>query len=167
MAEIVPVVSEAIEAFIRDNLPSQRGFGEDMQASNVIFPVLDITPTAEGTQTPNYLVNALAFGSNTAFSVSNGTSALTSTPGFYRVVAVSGLTGGSNTLEMTDGLSTKNVWRHLAPAAESTIDLIFFVAAGITLNAVSSSVNTNFAGSIRQIADVNGNLVNPIGFTPQ
>ena len=53
MAEIVPVVSEALEAQIRDLLPSQRGFGEDLQASNVITPIIDLTAAAEGTTTRN------------------------------------------------------------------------------------------------------------------
>ena len=73
MAEIVPVVSEALEAQIRSLLPSQRGFGEDLQASNVIFPIIDLTPAAEGTTVPQYQQQAIAFGSQTSFVITNQT----------------------------------------------------------------------------------------------
>ena len=73
MAEIVPVVSEALEAQVRDLLPSQRGFTEDLQASNVITPIIDLTNAAEGTTTPEILQTAMAYGSNTSFTVQNTT----------------------------------------------------------------------------------------------
>ena len=48
MAQLISITSEALQATIRRLLPSQQGFGEDLQASNVITPVIDVTPTAEG-----------------------------------------------------------------------------------------------------------------------
>ena len=177
MAEIVPVVSETLEAQIRDLLPSQRGFGEDLQASNVITPIIDLTSAAEGTTTPESLQQALAFGSQTHFDITNTTSTLTNTPGFYRVT---GTATTSNTptlnpnaeLQMTDGVTTKTIWavRMTGTSTDqyitTSIDYLFFVAAGITLQG-SATAETNLQGSFRQIADVNGTLVNPAGFTPQ
>ena len=46
--EIITVNSEALEATVRDLLPSQNGFGSELQASNIITPIIDLTPTAEG-----------------------------------------------------------------------------------------------------------------------
>ena len=43
-------------------------------------------------------------------------------------------------------------------------DFIAFLRAGDTLRAYTDSLNT-MSGSTRQIADVDGNLVNPAGFT--
>ena len=46
-------------------------------------------------------------------------------------------------------------------------DLTFFLAAGISLVAFSEHGGDYVVGSLRQVADVNGNLINPSGFTPQ
>ena len=115
MAEIVPVVSEALEAQIRNLLPSQRGFGEDLQASNVITPIIDLTSAAEGSSTPQFLQTALAFGSQTEFQAENSTVVLANSPGFYRVVGAASNRGttGINVeakFTMSDGLSTRTVW---------------------------------------------------------
>lgn len=178
MAEIVPVVSESLEAQVRALLPSQRGFGQDLQASNVIVPIIDLTATAEGTSVPTYQQQALAFGSQTAFSVSNATTSLISTAGFYRLVGVSSVeqdTGTrNNNFSMSDGIASKNIWSHIVPGSGTAdsfsniqFDLVVFLRSGDSLSAISSSAVTRIAGSYRQVADVNGNPVNPVGFTPQ
>ena len=46
--EIITVNSEELQSTIRDLLPSQSGFGSELQASNVITPIIDLTATAEG-----------------------------------------------------------------------------------------------------------------------
>ena len=177
MAEIVPVVSEALEAQVRDLLPSQRGFGEDLQASNVITPIIDLTAAAEGTTTPQFLQTALAFGSQTAFSVTNSNTTILNTAGFFRIygqIGVFDTTSGNGdiAIEMTDGLSTKIIWRFLVTNNQSDyvsqlIDLIVFLRSGDSVSINSSSTNTRAIGSTRQVATVNGVLVNPSGYTPQ
>jgi hypothetical protein len=66
---------------------------------------------------------------------------------------------------MTDGFSTKTVWS-LNTAAASQIsqefDLVIAIGVGITLSAIAA-VSTNMVGSFRQIADAQGQLVNPVG----
>lgn len=52
MAQVKPVTSEALQATVRRLLPSQNGFTEDLQASNVIIPTLNLTPSAEGSELP-------------------------------------------------------------------------------------------------------------------
>ena len=59
MSQIIRITSEALQATVRRLLPSQQGFGEDLQASNVITPVIDLTPTAEGSQLPIDFARAL------------------------------------------------------------------------------------------------------------
>ena len=88
MAQIIRITSEALQATIRRLLPSQQGFGEDLQASNVIQPIIDLTPSAEGSETRQDLQSALAFGSVTLFQVFNGSSTVINTPGFFRVLAL-------------------------------------------------------------------------------
>lgn len=178
MAQITSVTSESLQAQIRQLLPSQQGFGEDLQATNVITPIIDLTAAAQGTTTPESLQQALAFGSQTTFRANNSTVAVANSPGFYRVTGtVNGLAnssgGASAEFQMTDGLSTKSVWAIVYPALTAryaqflNVDLIFFLATSVTLNAVTTSADINLQGSVRQVADVNGNLVNPIGYTPQ
>lgn len=180
MAEIVPVVSEALEAQVRDLLPSQRGFGEDLQASNVITPIIDLTAAAEGTTTPQFLQTAIAFGSQTAFLARNNSQVLANSPGFWRIFGFSfgwfaSATGFStNSFTMTDGLSTKTVWAQNIYGNSSTpgtngteFDFVVFLGTGESITAVSSSTSFLMQGSYRQVADVNGVLTNPSGFTPQ
>lgn len=177
MAQITSVTSELLQAKIRDLLPSQQGFGEDLQATNVITPIIDLTAAAEGTTTPVGMQQAIAFGSNTNVKINNGTAVLINTPGFYRFVGTSNLTittgTQENTISMSDGLSNKNVWFHTIASTGSNnscvslnVDLIIFTRSGDTVSLVAGGTGF-FAGSVRQIADVNGNLVNPVGFTPQ
>ena len=176
MAEITPVTSEALQAEIRRLLPSQQGFGEDLQASNVITPIIDLTATAEGSSLPASLQQALNHGGATAFSVSNGTTVIANVGGFYRVTACfsirsSNAADSTLKLSITDGSTPKVLYgitmdtlSNIMQTSEN-IDFIVFLRSTDTLSIISSS-NVSFAnGSIRQIADINGNLVNPVGFT--
>ena len=177
MAQITSVTSEALQAEIRRLLPSQQGFGEDLQASNVITPVIDLTRAAEGSSVPVQLQEAQAFGSQTAFDVSNTTATLANTAGFWNLKGVVNVLGSSTVVtvsfNLSDGSSTKQIYEFNALFAASVsansnlIDFTVFLRAGDSFTVTSNNVLGNFAGSIRQIADVNGNLVNPVGFTPQ
>ena len=173
--EIITVNSETLQTQIRNLLPSQNGFGSELQASNVITPIIDLTSAAEGSTLAFALQTAIAYGNATSFNVSNITTNLVTTPGWYRVTGVSaGFMGVSSTaineFIMTDGVTPKSVWQHpiIGNAASPfggfiEIDLIFAVAAGITLQAKTTDTDKAMAGSVRQIADADGNLVNPTG----
>jgi len=171
------VTSEALQLKLRQLLPSQQGFGTDLSASDTIIPIIDLTKAAEGSDVGENLQTAIAFGSQTSFRANNSTVALANTAGFYRVVGTaSGDNSGANyklSLDMTDGASNKIVWALEVTSTgtilnfDSDFDLTFFLATGITLNAVSGNTDGVIIGSIRQIADVNGSLVQPAGFTPQ
>lgn len=173
--EIITVNSEALQTQIRDLLPSQNGFGSELQASNVITPVIDLTRAAEGSTTPEILQTALAFGSQTAFEVTNTTTVLANIPGFYRIFGVvtqptsaSVATAGSFTL--SDGVSTKTIWKQSTPAIYANVwinidfDFVVFLAAGESLSAISTNASLVMAGSTRQIATGDGTLVPPNGF---
>ena len=173
--EIISVNSEALQTQIRDLLPSQNGFGSELQASNVITPIIDLTAAAEGSGLPTNLQNALAFGSQTAFSVENTTTDLANSPGFYRVTGVSvvvtrtGTTGCSFIIDDTS--TTKQIWGHSAPGVTTTgsssaveYDLFVFLRAGDTLQAKSDNSDCRIVGSFRQVATGDGTLVQPNGF---
>lgn len=178
MAQIRQVVSESLQATIRRLLPSQQGFTEDLQATNVITPIIDLTPTAEGSALSSDLASALAFGSQTAFEADNSTVVVVNTAGFYRIFGVAtnqtdGTVAVNVRFDMTDGLSTKTIWKATLGNTSTRIgvavpfDFVVFLAAGESLSAVSSRTGRIIAGSSRQIADVSGNIVNPDGFVSQ
>lgn len=177
MAQIINITSEALQATIRRLLPSQQGFGEDLQATNVVTPIIDLTPTAEGSVLPTDLQQALNFDGATAVDVVASTQTVTSTTGFFRLTGAITVLGRisstqSVAITMTDGATTKILYAAVVKATGATndglqtldFDKIFFVNAGETLSITSSS-EAQFIGSVRQIATKNGTLVNPTGFT--
>ncbi len=178
MAQITSVTSESLQTKIRQLLPSQQGFGEDLQAQNVIVPVIDLTAAAEGSDVPQYLQTALAFGSQTAFEAANATVVLANSPGFYRIFGVvtqptSASVATTASFSLSDGFSTKTIWKQSTPAIYANVwinmdfDFVVFLGAGESVSAISDNVSLVMAGSTRQVADVNGNLTNPSGFNPQ
>ena len=173
--EIITVNSEALQTQIRDLLPSQDGFGSELQASNVITPIIDLTATAEGSGLPISLQQAIAFGSQTAFNISNTTTVIANSPGFYRIFGAASTRVGSPTFTqnasftMTDGLSVKTVWGYqYATGSDSSaitnFDFIVWLASGESISGVSDAAETDLIGSSRQIADSTGTLTNPSGY---
>jgi hypothetical protein len=167
--EIITVNSEQLQTQIRDLLPSQSGFGSELQASNVITPIIDLTATAEGSGLPVSLQQALAFGSQTAFSVANTTTTIANSPGFYRIVAnvVFGAALDTASINMTDGLSSKAVialTNQTAGGYSQSFDFIFWLAAGESVSITTSAAEVVFEGSVRQVADPQGSLVQPSGY---
>jgi hypothetical protein len=176
MAQIINITSEALQSTIRRLLPSQQGFGEDLQASNVVQPIIDLTPTAEGSVLQPVLQQAVAFGNASAFSVFNTTADIITTTGFFRITCVVNLQGTGSAdqgadLRMTDGATTKVVWSCFITDTYSSfvspsqnLDLVVFVDSGESVS-WSCTDHAIARGSVRQIADRQGNLVNPVGFT--
>jgi len=173
--EIITVNSEELQTQIRDLLPSQNGFGSELQATNVITPIIDLTRTAEGSGLPDYLQTALSFGSQTEFTAQNSTVQLANSPGFYRIAGGITITPTAATLaeaaiQGSDGLSTKDFYKLTAAQYGSAatfgqnVDFIVFLAAGETVSAISNTNNAIFSGSVRQVATGDGNLVNPNGY---
>jgi len=177
MAQIIPIVSEALQATIRRLLPSQRGFGEDLQASNVVVPIVDLTPTAEGSILGTNLQTALAFGSQDAFLAKNTTETVANSPGFWRIFGCcSGLSPtGASTADflLSNGLTNKLIWSmRFKPSTNDmsmavNFDFVVYLTSGDSLSAKSVESNVQIAGSSRQIADVSGVVVNPAGFVSE
>ena len=173
---ISTVTSEALQLKLRQLLPSQQGFGTDLSASDTIIPIIDLTEAAEGSDVSENLQTALNFGGSTAFDVQAATSTLVNNTGFFRITGsmtmapTGGATNPSVDLNMTDGASTKKLYgvdmgSTAGNAVSVPFDFVFFLAAGESVIAVVSA-NASFIGSSRQIADINGTLVQPVGFTP-
>ena len=175
---ISTVTSEALQLKLRQLLPSQQGFGTDLSASDTIIPIIDLTQAAEGSDVGLNLQTAFAYGSQTAFSIANTTGVLANTPGFWLVKGVATMlmsTGGSgNTIiDISDGTTPKNIFAQTsfssinAALTHTPFEFTIYLNSGESINAESTFANGLLAGSVRQIADVNGVLIQPSGFTPQ
>lgn len=176
MPQLITITSEAIQAQIRRLLPSQQGFGIDMEASSVITPIIDITAAAEGSQLPSYLQQAYSFDSVTNITVRETTTDYTPGTGFWRINVTSTLRASSaatrnNVLGVNDGSTDKNVWVHSTQDGgingeyiTQVFDQVVYLNTGEFLR-ITADTGSNIIGSIRQIADLYGNLINPAGFT--
>lgn len=169
MAQIKSIVSESLQATIRRLLPSQSGFTEDLQAQNVIVPVIDVTPSAEGTQLPNYLQTAVSQAGSTGFAVANTTTVLINNPGFYIIRGqINCNATSSGQLRIGTSASKTNLvalYGTISGANVLTFNETVFLNTGDELDAVSSSGNADISGIHFQIADRYGVLNNPAGFT--
>jgi|DEB0MinimDraft_6_1074348.scaffolds.fasta_scaffold81755_1 hypothetical protein len=180
MPEITTITSESLQAEVRRLLPSQRGFGQDLEAQNVIVPIVDLTPTAEGSALREDLQTAYSFdaiSTATRFN-SPGTTVLVDTPGFWKYSTIMSLltdtTASSRIVQMflQKGGST-NALHQLANSADSSgenpqqvlVEGVVFLESGASLQINSSGVDTFIRSIAIPIADVNGNLINPANFS--
>lgn len=174
MAQIINITSEALQATIRRLLPSQQGFGEDLQATNVVTPIIDLTPTAEGSQLPTNLQNAYFLGQTTSTLEGQGTQTAINTPGFwkiqYQMLSRNAGTGVTRLRLKQGGTETDLVKIKEAANATGWItdNVIYVFLAPSDEFVLNSSVTESYIHiTARQIADVQGNLINPTGFSPQ
>ena len=174
---ITSVTSESLQRKIRELLPSQQGFSTDLSAQDTIVPIIDLTATAEGSGLPISLQQALAFGNANPFSVFNSTSTIVSTTGFHRISGTAILQAASSDvacdLNITDGATSKVVWSAFLTSTFSTfgvpavpIDLVIFLDSGESASFTCGTLAIA-RGSVRQVASVDGTLINPTGFNPQ
>ena len=160
--------SEQLEDKVRSLLPSQGGSGAgfDLSASTQIIPVIDLTESAEGSQLRQDLQRSFSLTSITRYNVNNTTETIINTTGYFRLFGSSYLTGaGTILVNLTDGTTTKTL---LTVNANSTgqigneyYDFMVFLSAGESVSVSSSGSSVSFIGVSRQIADIDGNLVNP------
>jgi hypothetical protein len=174
MASEFTINSQSIETKINQLLPSQAGFGAgvDFSASTMVIPIVDLTESAEGSGLRQDLQLAVSHGSATTFAVSDATTTVITTTGYYRITACATASTRTNQdavqIILNDGTSDKVVWQLRNPinSAErpisENIDLIVFLPAGNSLKLKTSTNVSHISGSVRQVADVNGDLTNPI-----
>ncbi len=161
------VKSDTLEDKVRQILPSQGGLGQgfDLSASTQIVPIVDLTESAEGSTLRSDLQTALSFDNANVFNVSNTTTTIITNTGYFRVL--SGVViNGANTLAVliSDGATDKVVSQFIGLAGVSQnflIDLTLFVSAGDSVKLFSNGTASRFQGTFRQIATIDGELINP------
>tara|TARA_R100001086_G_C11837447_1_gene258215 strand:- start:888 stop:1415 length:528 start_codon:yes stop_codon:yes gene_type:complete len=175
MAQEFTIKSNAIEDKINQLLPSQGGAGAgiDFSASTMVIPVVDLTESAEGGAQRQDLQSAISFTTATAFNVANTTTTIINTTGFWRIfgtMAILNPNSVNRQLQMiiNDGTTDKVIFgMDSIENSQDTnynhieYDFIIKLEAGHSFIINSSDNFSNAVGSVRQIADVNGNLTNP------
>ena len=163
------IKSQGLEDKINQLLPSQGGFqaGVDLSASTQIIPIVDLTETAEGSALRQDLQTSLGFIGITSYFVQNASNTvLINTTGYYRVFGRASTTAlGSVSFNIFDGTTSKDVINFGDQGGTTSLfnqyDFIVFLRAGDSFRATSNSTSGSLLGVTRQIADINGNLVNP------
>tara|TARA_Y100000004_G_scaffold23047_1_gene23420 strand:+ start:330 stop:836 length:507 start_codon:yes stop_codon:yes gene_type:complete len=168
MGQEFTIKSPDIESKINQLLPSQGGFqpGVDFSASTMVVPIVDLTETAEGSSLRQDLQRAFSHSASNFFNINNTTTNMSNTPGYYEVFGFtsSSTSGGVLTIQITDGFSVKKIMEYVCSTSNQIITIptvIVKLEAGDTLQGVSSAGTVGLRLQMRQIADVNGNLVNP------
>ena len=169
--------SSNLETQVRDLLPSVSGYGGYLRATNTIVPVVDLTAAAEGSTLGENLQTAIAFGSQTAFFTVNTSTTIASGAGFFRIMGnlwIMNIGAAVDSyISLTDGVTTKEILGFDNGAyltgnvnLNMPFDSVVFLDSGESCGVTSSSTASFFKGSVRQIAQSNGTLIVPSGFTP-
>lgn len=172
------VTDEALEKRFRDTFKSQGGaeLVDDLYAQGVIVPVVDFTAAATGDVLATNLQTAWDF--STGYNqITGGSTAIILNAGFWQVdLTFTGEIAGGSVLNrgrvyISAGGVQKNVWS--ISRASGSVDqdnvtdgsFVVFLRSGDALNAEAQGAANVMDIWYRQIATVNGDLVNPFGFT--
>ena len=141
------------------------GAGFDLSASTQIVPIIDLTESAEGSNVRSDLQTALSFATSTTFNISNATdTVMINNTGYFRVFgSYNGATTAFGNIELNDGATDKRISSfnsQTSSAFQEPFDYVVFLSAGDTLLGTASA-SASLVGVTRQIADIDGNLVNP------
>ena len=165
--------SQELETKVRQLLPSQGGAGAgfDLSASTQIIPIVDLTESAEGSNFREDLQKSFSLDSITVFSANNANVDIVTNVGYFRIYGISNITSASGNSEanfsITDGVTTKKIVQHFVQGSSTTtfsqqlFDFIVKVEAGHSIKCQSTASDVFVTGNTRQIATIDGELVNP------
>lgn len=173
----IPFVSENFQRSFRNRFPSQTSTGRDLHVSDVVIPVVDFTPTASGTSLPRDLQEAFDY-TTTAIAVT-GETGLVTTPGFWKInFSYSGdftsdeafaifIKDDTTGVNYTVFNSASTVQAGVTTYGQENVQNFFvFLQVGYSLRA-NASGNHRGRVQLKQVADVNGNIILPTGYSPQ
>lgn len=172
------VTDEALEKKFRDTFKAQGGaeLVDDLYAQGTIVPIVDFTAAAQGSELRSDLQSAWDFATGTNLNSAGTTNTIVSTPGFWKInvtmsaeITVADLTAN---IQIRSGTTNKIIWRYSFSGgsatdleSNATWDAIVYLRSGDILRSNCSTTQIRLGVGYRQIADVYGNLVNPLGFT--
>ena len=171
------IKSDTLEAKVRELLPSQGGLGAgfDLSASSQIIPIVDLTESAEGSNLRQDLQSSLSFTTVTATVVSNASATFVTTTGYFRLFgnvyigsSNSPTTNSSCEITISNGSTSKILFRvrqdsisGVARTQNVPFDFNVFLEAGDSLIAAASDAQSEISVATRQLASIDGTLVNP------
>ena len=160
--------SQTLENQVRKLLPSQGGAGAgfDLSASTQIIPIIDLTESAEGSGLREDLQRSLSFTDITSFFISGATTTIISNTGYFRIFgAWASNTNTDCKFTITDGSTTKDIinFKHTNTSTLNfgRYDFTVFLSAGDSVAGTNASASSILSGCTRQIATIDGTLVNP------
>lgn len=174
------ITDENLERRFRETFKSQAGAEliDDLYASGVVVPVVDFTAAAEGSGLPTNLQRAWDFSTGAARQSGSGTTTAISNSGFWNInifstVNLSSASVVGASITIFDGSSSKTVWaieENIATPNEVFVNhsdnIVVFLRSGDSMR-IGCTSGAECGVSYRQIADLYGNLTNPLGFVPQ
>tara|TARA_R110000822_G_scaffold179623_1_gene319408 strand:+ start:382 stop:906 length:525 start_codon:yes stop_codon:yes gene_type:complete len=174
MAQEYFINSQVLEDKIRQVLPSQGGAGAgfDLSASTQIIPIIDVTESAEGSTLREDLQTSFSHDNLTSSVIAGATNTvIINNTGYWRIFGNFYGTAGATTtsvenINIFDGTTAKNVWASqigegFNALAFQSFDFRVFLGAGDSIRVTSTNVSQRFHISTRQIATIDGTLVNP------
>lgn len=156
--------SQELENKVRTLLPSQGGAGAgfDLSASTQIIPIIDLTESAEGSNLRQDLQTSYSFDTTTVTQVSNTTTVILNTTGFYRIFGTNVQNGASGCrIELSDGASVKILFNSGGNASSNfcqEFDFIVKINAGDSCQVVSTGTTSFVTVATKQIASIDGQL---------
>ena len=174
MAKIAP--NSPLYARFRQDFPAQAGEGlvADLNYSDTIVPIIDMTDAAGEGVLPTDLQTAWDFSTGQVTVTNTDVDAI-NTPGFWKVALTATLQAGGATkrgrLFINDGATRNEIWKwSTAINANNALTVlqdsfVIFLRSGDKFQVSSSDVDTVLDVWYRQIADLNGNLINPNNFS--
>jgi len=175
----IPFVSEDFQRAFRNQFPSQTSTGRDLHVSDIVIPVVDFTPTASGASLPLNLRFATNNNVSNTSATSDTTADLITGTGFYNVYySFAARAADSDLIIRFKEIATGNLQQarnrvNLLTANDYntfTDEFQVFIPAGYILEyafAIATSGVARIDLYHYQIADVNGNLTDPFGYSPQ
>lgn len=158
--------SEKLQQKVRNLLPAQGGAGPgvDLSSTTQIVPIIDLTETAEGSDVRQDLQTAFSFANVTEFNVSSATNTVViSSPGYYRLYySFNGNGTGTGNINVFDGVTQKRLITFSSGGTNSASisEITVFIDVGISCR-ITANNTCSITGSVRQIADIDGNLIDP------
>jgi len=171
MPKIAP--TSPLYAQFRQDFPAQAGQGiaSDLNYSDTIVPIVDMTNAAGEGSLPQNLQTAWDFSTGNDQTI-NATDTIITNAGFWQIdvtATFDGVGSGDFQMAITDGLTSKRVWYGFVPTGNENVILedkfVVFLRSGDSLTQTSGSSSVIIRSWFRQIATLNGVPVNPLGFT--
>lgn len=160
--------SETLQQKVATILPSQGGAGAgfDLSASTQIIPIIDLTESAQGSILRQDLQTSVDFATTRTAITNASNTVIITTTGFFQVDVNCNGSSGAGIIALSDGVTSSIVRTYVFDGTPNNVvdKFVVYLRAGDSLLGTSTSATCDLFTFTRQIADIAGNLTNPLGF---